>query len=70
VLTGDLSTEEMSRLVQVADQPETGQNGEKALNDYIEIIKAEWAKRQAGGVDALLAVRDQKRKKAMEDNKA
>ena len=39
----------------------------KALSDYIEIIEAEWAKRKAGGVDALLAVREQKRKKAMED---
>lgn len=67
MLTGDLSSEEMSRLVQLADQPETGQNTEKALKDYIEIIEAEWAKRSRGGVDALLAVREQKRKKAMED---
>ncbi len=70
MLTGDLSRDEMSRLVSAADQPETGQNTEKALRDYIEIIQAEWAKRQANGVDALLAVREQKRKKAMEDNKA
>ena len=67
VLTGDLSREEMSRLVQVVNQLETVQNTGKALSDYIEIIEAEWAKRQAGGVDALLAVREQKRKKAMED---
>ena len=67
-LAGDLSTEEMSRLVQAADQPETGQNTEKALRDYIEIIEAEWAKRRAVGVNVLLAVREQKRKKAMEDN--
>ena len=69
MLTGDLSRDEMSRLVQAADQPETGQNSAKALSDYIEIIEAEWAKRQVSGVDALLAVREQKRKKAMEDNK-
>ena len=69
MLTGELSRDEMSRLVQAADQPETGQNTEKALRDYIEIIEAEWAKRRSGGVDALLAVREQKRKKAMEDNK-
>ena len=66
-LTGDLSREEMNRLVMAVNQPESGQNTEKALNDYIEIIEAEWAKRQAGGVDALLAVREQKRKKTMED---
>ena len=69
MLTGELSRDEMSRLVQAADQPETGQNTEKALRDYIEIIEAEWAKRRADGVDALLAVREQKRKKAMEDIK-
>ena len=66
-LTGDLSREEMNRLVLAVNQPESGQNTEKALCDYIEIIEAEWAKRQAGGVDALLAVREQKRKKTMED---
>lgn len=70
MLTGELSRDEMSRLVQLADQPETGQNTEKALRDYIEIIEAEWAKRRSGGVEALLAVREQKRKKAMEDIKA
>lgn len=67
VLTGDLSADEMNRLVQLSDQPETGQNTEKALKDYIEIIEAEWAKRNHSGVDALLAVREQKRKKAMEE---
>lgn len=67
MLTGDLSREEMNRLVQLLDQPETGQNRGKAFQDYIEIIESEWAKRNAGGVDALLAVREQKRKKAMED---
>lgn len=67
VLTGDLSQDEMSRLVQLANRPETGQNMQKALKDYIEIIEAEWAKRRTDGVEALLAVREQKRKKAMED---
>jgi len=67
LLTGDLSQDEMNRLVQLLNQPETGQNTQKALSDYIEIIEAEWAKRRAGGVAALLAVREQKRKKAMED---
>ena len=66
-LTGDLSREEMNRLVMAVNQPESGQNTEKALYDYIEIIEAEWAKRQSGGVDALLALREQKRKKTMED---
>jgi DNA primase len=68
MLTGELSLEEMNRLVQLADWPETGQNTEKALADYIEIIRGEWSKRSADGVEkALLAVREQKRKKAMED---
>ena len=67
MLTGDLSREEMNRLVQLLDQPETGQNKPKAFRDYIQIVEAEWAKRRTGGVDALLAVREQKRKKAMED---
>ncbi len=66
-MAGDLSRDEMSRLVQLAGEPETGQNSNKALKDYIEIMEAEWAKRRADGVDALLAVREQKRKKAMED---
>ncbi len=67
MLTGDLSRDEMNRLVQLSDQPESGQNTAKALSDYIEIIEAEWAKRSHSGVDALLAVREQKRKKAMEE---
>ena len=68
VLTGELSRDEMNRLVQLADQPETGQNTEKALRDYIEIIETERVKRCSSGIDLLLAAREQFReKKAMED---
>ena len=68
VLTGELSRDEMNRLVQLADQPETGQNTEKALRDYIEIIEGEYVKRCSSGIDLLLAAREQMReKKAMED---
>ena len=68
VLTGELSRDEMNRLVQLADQPETGQNTEKALRDYIEIIEGEYVKRCSSGIEMLLAAREQFReKKAMED---
>ncbi|MCD8332150.1 MAG: DNA primase [Oscillospiraceae bacterium] len=66
-LTADLSTEEMSQLVQLAQAPETGQK-EKALTDYIACIRSEAVKQQASGYDRLLAVRELKRKKTMEDN--
>ncbi|MCD7928120.1 MAG: DNA primase, partial [Oscillospiraceae bacterium] len=66
-LTADLSTEEMSQLVQLSQAPEAGQK-EKALTDYIACIRSEAVKQQASGYDRLLAVREQKRKKTMEDN--
>ncbi len=67
-LSADLTAEEMSRLVQLTQAPETGQQKEKALADYIERIRSEAAKQHVNGVERLLAVRDQKRKKSMEDN--
>ncbi|MCD8004111.1 MAG: DNA primase [Oscillospiraceae bacterium] len=67
-LSADLSTEEMSRLVQLAQAPETGQQKEKALADYIERVRSEAAKQRSSGYDRLLAVREQKRKKTMEDD--
>ncbi len=69
-LEAQLSREECGRLVELASQPETGQNAAKALRDYIEIVENEWTKGHSAGVDALLAVREQKRKKAMEDKRA
>ena len=54
-LTGDLSREEMNRLVLVVNQTETFENKEKALDDYIGIIEAEWNKRRATSMmDTLL----------------
>ncbi len=67
-LSADLTAEEMSRLVQLTQAPETGQQKEKALADYIERIRSEAAKQHVNGVERLLAVREQKRKKSMEDN--
>ncbi len=63
-LSGDLSPDEMSRLVELDQAPESSKNAEKALSDYITCIQSESLKRQPVGQDTLLAVRAQKRKKS------
>lgn len=58
-LAGDLETDEMSHLTEVLDRPESLQNGQQALMDYIEIIETERMKNDGKeGVDPLLAMRN------------
>ena len=53
-LTGALSPEEMSHITAICQQPESAQNGKKALADYIRVIREEGAAHHIGG-DPLLA---------------
>ncbi len=68
-LTGELTQEEMSHLVYVMDQPESLQNSQLALGDYIKVIETEYLKRTGtGSDDALRAAQERYReKKGMED---
>jgi len=51
-----LTPEEASHITAICQQPESAQNAQQALADYIRIIQAEAAKRTGGGgVDPLLA---------------
>lgn len=65
-LAGDLTSEEMSHLVGVVNQPASLAYGAQAMRDYIEIIKSESAKRTGTAeLDPLLAAREKfKEKKA------
>ena len=56
-LAGELEPAEMSHLSGVLTQPESLQNGDQAMRDYIEIIETEAEKRRlAGESDELLAM--------------
>lgn len=56
-LAGELEPTEMSHLSGVLTQPESLQNGARAMRDYIEIIETEAEKRRlAGESDELLAM--------------
>lgn len=56
-LAGDLEPAEMSHLSGVLTQPESLQNGARAMRDYIEIIETEAEKRRlAGESEELLAM--------------
>ena len=62
-LTGELTAEEMSCLVEIMDQPQVLSNSEQALKDYIEIIETEALKRGGSEMDPLLAAREKFREK-------
>ena len=62
-LTGELTAEEMSCLVEIMDQPQVLSNREQALKDYIEIIETQALKRGGSGQDPLLAAREKFREK-------
>jgi len=63
-LSGLLSSEEMSHITAVCQQPESVQNGRQALADYIRIIRTEAEKRSGGdNADPLLAVIEKNRSK-------
>lgn len=54
-LTGLLNQEEMSHITSVCQQPESLQNSNQAMHDYIHIIQEEATKRCGGDIDPLLA---------------
>ena len=54
-LSTELSSEEMSHITAICQQPESAQNGRQALADYIRIVQTEADKRAGGGIDPLLA---------------
>ena len=62
-LTGELTADEMSCLVEIMDQPQVLSNSEQALRDYIEIIETEALKRGGSEQDPLLAAREKFREK-------
>ncbi len=63
-LTEHLTSEEMSHITAVCQQPESTQNGRQALADYIAIIRDEAEKRAGGSAaDPLLAATEKYRKK-------
>lgn len=56
-LSGELESAEMNHLSGILTKPESLQNGDQAMRDYIEIIKTEAEKRRlAGASDELLAI--------------
>lgn len=59
-LTGTLSPEEMSHIAAVCQQPESTQNGGRALADYIRVIRDEGP--QEDGRDPLLAATEKYKK--------
>ena len=66
-LAGELTPEEMSRLVEIMEQPERLSNSGQALRDYIEIIETEALKRGGSAEDPLLAAREKFREKKAYD---
>lgn len=68
-LAGEFTSEEMSHLVEAADQPESMAHANRAMADYIKTIRAEARQRQEPkGADALLELRARQREKTtMED---
>ena len=55
LLAGALSPEEASHIAGICQQPESPQNAQRALADYIDLIKTEARKRAGGEIDPLLA---------------
>lgn len=55
LLSNELSSEEMSHITAICQQPESVQNGRQALADYIRIIQTEADKRTGAAADPLLA---------------
>ncbi len=61
-LSGELSGEEMSHLTGVLQKPEATASAQRALADYIRIIREEAQKRNAQG-DPLLAAQEKIKEK-------
>ena len=66
-LAGELTPDEMSRLVEIMEQPERLSSSGQALRDYIEIIETEALKRGGSAEDPLLAAREKFREKKAYD---
>ena len=62
-LSGELTGEEMSHLTAVLQKPESTANAEKALADYIAIIKHESEKRSGSDLDPLVQALERNRMK-------
>ena len=62
-LAETLSSEEMSHVTAVCQQPESPQNAPQALADYIRIVKEEATKRSGTAVDPLLAATEKYKNK-------
>ena len=63
-LAGILEQEEMNHITAVCQQPESAQNGQQALMDYIRIVQNEFDKRtNSGNTDPLLAATEKYKNK-------
>ena len=68
-LSAVLSPEEMSHLTSILQKPESTANVQKAMADYVQIIRDEAQKREASGIDPLHAATNKyKKRKSTEDN--
>ena len=63
LLSGELTSEEMSHITFVSQQPESVRNAPKALSDYIKIIRNEANKRAGDDTDPLLAATEKYKNK-------
>ena len=68
-LSGELSGEEMSHLTGVLQKPEATASAQRALADYIRIIREEAQKRNAQGDPLLAAQEKYKEKRVTEESK-
>ena len=71
LLAGELTSEEMDHLTQVASAPESMANSRQSLADYIAVIRAEAIKRSGASENDLLlaAQRSNLEKKAYMEEK-
>ncbi|NLF34434.1 MAG: DNA primase, partial [Clostridiales bacterium] len=64
VLDGVLAPEEMDRLAEILQKPESLERSKEAMSDYMEIIESAYRKRtNETGADSLMAVREKYKKK-------
>jgi len=63
LLAEHLSSEEMNHISSICQQPESLQNREQALADYIRIVKSESDKRASASIDPLLAATEKYKNK-------
>ena len=66
-LDGMFSSEELGHLTGILQKPESPKNREKALSDYLRIIREEGKRRGAGAEDPLAAAMEKYRRKGQEE---